>query len=80
VEAWCDAVEAQRRPRQRVPGVVVAGQRRARSYNDFFLFFCFVCRASQLRRMAKDVRHYLKGVPSVAFVCRAPTVAHDKDS
>jgi hypothetical protein len=39
VEAWCDAVEAQRRPRQRVPGAVVAGQRRARTYNDFFLFF-----------------------------------------
>jgi hypothetical protein len=48
--------------------VVVARRRRAPPCVDFFIFFCFVYRASQLQRTTKAVRGRLhRGAPSVAF-------------
>jgi hypothetical protein len=44
--------------------VVVAGRRRAPPCVDFF-FFCFVCRASQLRRTANNVGRRLQGMLDV---------------
>jgi hypothetical protein len=52
---------------------VVASRRRAPSF--VFFFFCSVCRASQLRRMANDIARHLHGMldavsigpPSVSF-------------
>jgi hypothetical protein len=67
--------------------VVVASRRRAPPCVDFF-FFCFVCRASQLRRTANNVGRRLQGMLDVVsnvsssvafFFCRAPAVTHDKD-
>jgi hypothetical protein len=88
-----DAVEARRRTRQRVPSAVVAGGRLRRDGGQpagpalccfvIFFFFCFVCRVSQLGRTAKNIPRRLqavsKGRRQLAFLCRVPPVAHDKD-
>jgi hypothetical protein len=76
------AVEDQRGrgPVRWAPTVVAS--RRAPPCVNFFLFF--VCRASQLGRTTKNVQRRLQDVSQgrrqLAFLCRAPPVAHDKDS
>jgi hypothetical protein len=59
----------------------MVASRRAPPYVIFFFFF--VCRVSQLGRTTKNIPRRLqavsKGRRQLAFLCRAPPVAHDKD-
>jgi hypothetical protein len=65
---------------------VVASRRRAPPFVVFFFFFLFA--VSQFRRTTNDVARRLQGMldavsvgpPFVSFFCRAPGMAHGKDS